>query len=151
MGSRDHPPLSKDPLPASWDSDWLAGWPIYHWEAGQEQAKANNSRDSREAGKRPQGCEICGVLSPHAGNWYIEMINIHRHCLGTHHLHVNGHRNKKKEERGTCPYPYLPCAPYLLSFASIVWFWWLVFFVVDHEMFFLYALLKNIVGPGYSI
>lgn len=69
VGSRDHPPLSKDTLPAGGDSDWLAGWPVHHREAGQEQAEAHHSGDGWEAGERPQGCKICGVLSTHTGTW----------------------------------------------------------------------------------
>lgn len=75
MGSRDHPPLSKDSIPASWDSDWLAGWPVHHREAGQEQAEAHHSWDSWEAGKRPQGCEIRGVLSSHTGNMTLHILS----------------------------------------------------------------------------
>lgn len=67
VGSRDHPSLSKDALPASRDSDWPAGRPLHHREAGQKQAEAHNPRDGREAGQRPEGCEIRGVLRPHSG------------------------------------------------------------------------------------
>lgn len=115
VGSRDHSPLSKDPLPASWDSDWLAGWPIYHREAGQEQAKAHHSGDSREAGKRPQGCEICGVLSPHAGKEYIQSHTLLGHTWFTCQWQEN------KEERGTCPYCPWPVHAMFDDFCS-AWF-----------------------------
>lgn len=111
VGSRDHPPLSKDPLPASWDSDWLAGWPIYYRETGQEQAKAHHSGDSWEAGERPQGGEICGVLSPHAGNLYIyEYKYSHTwFTYDTHDSHLNGKSWEKEEKRNMSIFP-LACA-----------------------------------------
>lgn len=120
VGSRDHPPLSKDPLPASWDSDWLAGWPIYYRETGQEQAKAHHSGDSWEAGERPQGGEICGVLSPHAGNLYIyEYKYSHTwFTYDTHDSHLNG---KSWEKGGKEEHVHIPpglCTLWLMSFCS---------------------------------
>lgn len=97
VGSRDHPPLSKDTLPAGGDSDWLAGWPVHHREAGQEQAEAHHSGDGWEAGERPQGCKICGVLSTHAGTWlWIWILCVHTHTHTTDELmrvHPRSRRN----------------------------------------------------------
>lgn len=67
VGSRDHPPLSKDALPVSRDTDRLAGRPLHYREARQEQAEAHLSGDSREACTRPQGCQIRGVFSSYTG------------------------------------------------------------------------------------
>lgn len=90
VGSRDHPPLSKDPVPVGGDSDWSARRPVHHREAGQEQAEAHHSWDGRETGQRPQGRQICGVLSPHAGK--------------TTHTR-NPHACMSEETRATRPQP----------------------------------------------
>lgn len=94
MGPRDHPSLSKDALPSSWDSDRPAGRPLHHREAGQEQAEAHHPRDGREAGQRPEGCEIRGVLRPHTGT------RPRSHMTPTVLTEI---LIKKVEERGTPP------------------------------------------------
>lgn len=120
VGSRDHPSLSKDPLPPSRDPDWLAGWPLNYREAGQEQAKAHHSWDSWEAGERPQGCQICGVLSPHTGNTQ------YTSTKSTHFLSQTHLKNccKNKESGGKRNMSIFPpwSVHTVVEFCSACWF-----------------------------
>lgn len=68
MGTGDHPPLSKDTLPACGDADRSERRPVYYREACEKQTEADHSRDGREAGQRPEGRQVRGVLRSHAGN-----------------------------------------------------------------------------------
>ena len=68
VGTGDNAPLPQDPLPAGGHPDRPAGRPLHHREAGQEQAEAHHPRDGGEAGPRPEGGQIRGVLGPHPGN-----------------------------------------------------------------------------------
>lgn len=120
VGSRDHPPLSKDPIPASWNADWLAGWSLHYRKAGQEQAEAHHSGNSREAGERSQGCEICGMLRPHTGNKIIhQYIPVHMSILW---LTCDTYLTDMSEERGTCLYSPWPCCGWSALMTTLVKF-----------------------------
>lgn len=71
VGTGDHPPLSKDSLPACGDANRSEGWPLHHREACKKQTEANHSGDGREAGSRPESSQVCGVLRSHAGKTFI--------------------------------------------------------------------------------
>ena len=62
VGTRDHPPLSQDPLPTSRHTDRFARRRSHNREALKGQAKANHRRISREARTRIEGSKICRVL-----------------------------------------------------------------------------------------
>lgn len=86
VGTWDHPPLSKDPLPAGGDADWSERWSFYHWEACQEQTETHHSGDGREAGPRSEGCQICGVLRSDAGKGVLytaHLIYVHERISST--------------------------------------------------------------------
>lgn len=89
MGTWDHPPLSKDPLPAGGDTDRSERWPLDHWEACQEQTETHHSGDGREAGSRFEGRQICGVLRSDTGESYCHtehirgIIYVHEHISST--------------------------------------------------------------------
>lgn len=123
VGSRDHPSLSKDPLPPSRDPDWLAGWPLNYREAGQEQAKAHHSWDSWEAGERPQGCQICGVLSPHTGNTqYACTKSTHSLSNALEKLMQEQRKWRKEEHVHISPLVCAHCGRVL--FCMLVWLQW---------------------------
>lgn len=76
VGSRDHAPLSKDTVFASWNTDRFT-WRKWHiGEVGKEQTETDHIGAGRKVGEGIESCQICRMLGIDSGKFEIEIENL---------------------------------------------------------------------------